>query len=100
MAVGGSTNAVLHFLAIAHAAGVQWTIDDFERVRRKVPVFCDLKPSGKYVATDLHKAGGIPLVLRMLLDKGLLHGDCMTITGRTIAQELERVPTAPRRTRR
>ncbi len=95
MAVGGSTNAVLHFLAIAHAAGVQWSIDDFERVRRKVPVFCDLKPSGKYVATDLHKAGGIPLVLRMLLDKGLLHGDCMTITGRTIAQELERVPTAP-----
>ena len=86
---------VLHFLAIAHAAGVQWSIDDFERVRRKVPVFCDLKPSGKYVATDLHKAGGIPLVLRMLLDKGLLHGDCMTITGRTIAQELERVPTAP-----
>jgi dihydroxy-acid dehydratase len=95
MAVGGSTNAVLHYLAIAHAAGVEWTIDDFERVRRKVPVFCDLKPSGKYVATDLHKAGGIPLVLRMLLDKGLLHGDCMTITGRTIAQELERVPTAP-----
>jgi dihydroxy-acid dehydratase len=95
MAVGGSTNAVLHYLAIAHAAGVEWTIDDFERVRRKVPVFCDLKPSGKYVATDLHKAGGIPLVLRMLLDKGLLHGDCMTITGRTMAQELEKVPAAP-----
>ena len=95
MAVGGSTNAVLHYLAIAHAAGVEWTIDDFERVRRKVPVFCDLKPSGKYVATDLHTAGGIPLVLRMLLDKGLLHGDCMTITGRTLAQELEKVPTAP-----
>jgi dihydroxy-acid dehydratase len=95
MAVGGSTNAVLHYLAIAHAAGVEWTIDDFERVRRKVPVFCDLKPSGKYVATDLHTAGGIPLVLRMLLDKGLLHGDCMTITGRTLAQELEQVPTAP-----
>ena len=98
MAVGGSTNAVLHYLAIAHAAGVEWTIDDFERVRRKVPVFCDLKPSGKYVATDLHKAGGIPLVLRMLLDKGLLHGDCVTITGRTLAQELERVPTAPAKT--
>ena len=96
MAVGGSTNAVLHYLAIAHAAGVEWTIDDFERVRRKVPVFCDLKPSGKYVATDLHKAGGIPLVLRMLLDKGLLHGDCMTITGRTIAQELERRTDRPR----
>ena len=96
MATGGSTNAVLHFLAIAHYAGVEWTLDDFERVRRKVPVLCDLKPSGKYVATDLHRAGGIPQVLKILLEAGLLHGDCMTITGRTIAQELESVPAQPR----
>jgi len=88
MATGGSTNAVLHFLAIAHAAGVEWTIDDFERVRRKVPVLCDLKPSGRYLAVDLHKAGGIPAVMKLLLDAGLLHGDCMTITGRTIAETL------------
>src|SRR5687767_7089234 len=86
MATGGSTNAVLHFLAIAHAAEVEWTIDDFERMRQKVPVICDLKPSGKYVATDLHKAGGIPQVMKILLDAGLLHGDCMTITGRTMAE--------------
>jgi dihydroxy-acid dehydratase len=92
MATGGSTNAVLHFLAIAHAAGVEWTIDDFERVRRKVPVLCDLKPSGRYLAVDLHKAGGIPAVMTMLLDAGLLHGDCMTITGRTIAETLADVP--------
>jgi dihydroxy-acid dehydratase len=96
MAVGGSTNAVLHFLAIAHAAEVEWTIDDFERVRQKVPVLCDLKPSGRYVATDLHKAGGIPQVMRMLLDHGLLHGDCMTITGKTIAEALVDVPATPR----
>ena len=96
MATGGSTNAVLHYLAIAHAGGVEWTIDDFERVRRKVPVLCDLKPSGQYVATDLHRAGGIPQVLRLLLDAGLLHGECMTITGRTIAEELRDVPSAPR----
>jgi len=95
MAVGGSTNAVLHYLAIAHAAGVAWNIDDFERIRRRVPVLCDLKPSGKYVATDLHRAGGIPQVLKMLLEKGLLHGDCMTITGRTIAHMLAEVPSAP-----
>src|SRR6187397_1326135 len=79
MATGGSTNAVLHYLAIAHAAEVEWTIDDFERVRQRVPVLCNLKPSGEYVATDLHKAGGIPQVLKILLDAGLLHGDCMTI---------------------
>jgi dihydroxy-acid dehydratase len=97
MATGGSTNAVLHYLAIASAAGVEWTIDDFERVRRKVPVLCDLKPSGKYVATDFHKAGGAPQVLKMLLANGLLHGDCMTITGRTIAEELESIPAAPRK---
>jgi dihydroxy-acid dehydratase len=96
MATGGSTNAVLHYLAIASAAGVEWTIDDFERVRRRVPVICDLKPSGKYVATDFHRAGGVPQVLRMLLDHGVLHGDCMTITGRTIGAELERVPAKPR----
>ncbi|MDH4060937.1 MAG: dihydroxy-acid dehydratase [Aquincola sp.] len=92
MAIGGSTNAVLHFLAIAHAAGVAWTIDDFERMRRKVPVLCDLKPSGKYLAVDLHKAGGIPAVMKVLLDGGLLHGDCMTITGKTVAQNLAEVP--------
>jgi dihydroxy-acid dehydratase len=96
MATGGSTNAVLHFLAIAHAAEVEWTIDDFERMRRKVPVICDLKPSGKYVATDLHKAGGIPQVMKVLLNAGLLHGDCMTITGRTMAEELANVPDVPR----
>ncbi|SAL10418.1 dihydroxy-acid dehydratase [Caballeronia humi] len=96
MATGGSTNAVLHYLAIAHAAEVEWTIDDFERMRKKVPVICDLKPSGQYVATDLHKAGGIPQVLRILLDAGMLHGDCITITGRTIAEELKDVPGKPR----
>ncbi len=92
MAIGGSTNAVLHFLAIAHAAGVDWSIDDFERVRRKVPVLCDLKPSGKYLAIDLHRAGGIPAVMKLLLDAGLLHGDCMTITGKTVAQNLADQP--------
>jgi len=92
MAIGGSTNAVLHFLAIAHAAGVEWTIDDFERVRRKVPVLCDLKPSGRYLAIDLHRAGGIPAVMKVLLDAGLLHGDCMTITGKTVAQNLADEP--------
>jgi len=96
MATGGSTNAVLHYLAIAHAAEVEWTIDDFERMRQKVPVICDLKPSGKYVATDLHKAGGIPQVMKLLLNAGLLHGDCMTITGRTMAEELADVPDVPR----
>ena len=95
MATGGSTNAVLHYLAIAHAAEVEWTIDDFERVRQKVPVICNLKPSGQYVATDLHKAGGVPQVLKLLLDAGLLHGDCITITGRTIAEELADVPSVP-----
>jgi len=96
MATGGSTNAVLHFLAIAHAAGVEWTIDDFERVRRKVPVICDLKPSGRYMAIDLHRAGGIPQVMKVLLDAGLLHGDCMTITGKTVAENLADVPSQPR----
>jgi dihydroxy-acid dehydratase len=92
MAIGGSTNAVLHFLAIAHAAEVEWDIDDFERMRKKVPVLCDLKPSGKYLAVDLHRAGGIPAVMKVLLDAGLLHGDCMTITGKTVAQNLAEVP--------
>ena len=96
MATGGSTNAVLHYLAIASAAEVEWTIDDFERVRRRVPVLCDLKPSGRYVAVDFHRAGGVPQVLKMLLAHGLLHGDCMTITGRTMAEELANVPDAPR----
>jgi dihydroxy-acid dehydratase len=96
MAIGGSTNAVLHYLAIAHAAEIEWTIDDFERVRRKVPVLCDLKPSGRYVATDLHRAGGIPQVMKILLDAGLLHGDCITITGRTIGEELAQVQGTPR----
>jgi len=97
MATGGSTNAVLHFLAIAHAAGVEWTIDDFERMRTKVPVLCDLKPSGKYLAVDLHRAGGIPQVMKVLLNAGLLHGDCMTITGKTIAESLADIPDTPRK---
>ena len=96
MATGGSTNAVLHFLAIAHAAGVEWTIDDFERVRQRVPVLCDLKPSGEFLAVDLHKAGGIPQVMKMLLKAGLLHGDCITITGKTLAEALADVPDEPR----
>jgi dihydroxy-acid dehydratase len=96
MATGGSTNAVLHFLAIAHAAGVEWSIDDFERVRRKVPVICDLKPSGKYLAVDLHRAGGIPQVMKTLLAAGLLDGSCMTITGKTVAENLKDIPDAPR----
>ncbi|MEW6703749.1 MAG: dihydroxy-acid dehydratase [Pseudomonadota bacterium] len=92
MATGGSTNAVLHYLAIAHAAGVDWTIDDFERVRRRTPVLCDLKPSGRYLAIDLHRAGGIPAVMKELLGAGLLHGDCLTITGKTVAENLADVP--------
>jgi dihydroxy-acid dehydratase len=96
MAVGGSTNAVLHFLAIAHAAEVELNIDDFERIRARIPVLCDLKPSGRYVATDLHKAGGIPQVMRILLDHGLLHEDCITISGETIAEILRDIPSSPR----
>jgi len=95
MAVGGSTNAVLHFLAIARAAGVELNLDDFETIRGRVPVLCDLKPSGRYVATDLHQAGGIPQVMKMLLVHGLLHGDCITITGKTIAEILADVPDEP-----
>jgi dihydroxy-acid dehydratase len=96
MATGGSTNAVLHFLAIAHAADVPWAIEDFERIRQRVPVICNLKPSGQYVATDLHKAGGIPQVMKILLNAGLLHGQCLTITGKTIAETLADVPDEPR----
>ncbi len=96
MAVGGSTNAVLHFLAITHSAGVPWTLNDFEVIRERVPVLCDLKPSGRYVATDLHAAGGIPQVMKMLLAHDLIHGDCLTITGETIAELLKDVPEEPR----
>jgi dihydroxy-acid dehydratase len=96
MATGGSTNAVLHYLAIAHTAGVKWTLDDFERIRKRTPVLCDLKPSGKYVATDFHAAGGVPQVLKILLARKLVHGDCVTITGRTLAEELKDVPAEPR----
>jgi len=96
MAVGGSTNAVLHFLAITSAAQIEWTIDDFERIRKRVPVIVDMKPSGTYLATDLHQAGGIPQVMKILLDGGLLHGDCMTITGKTIAETLKDIPSVPR----
>ena len=95
MATGGSTNAVLHLLAIAHATGVALSIDDFEEIRRRTPLFCDLKPSGEYVATDLHEAGGTPQVMKMLLKAGLLHGDCMTVTGRTVAENLADVPDEP-----
>jgi len=97
MAVGGSTNAVLHLLAIAHAAQVSLTIDDIEIIRERVPVLCDLKPSGKYVATDLHQAGGIPQVMKILLAHGVLHGDALTITGQTIAEVLQDVPAEPRK---
>jgi dihydroxy-acid dehydratase len=95
MAVGGSTNAVLHLLAIANTIGVALTIDDFETIRLRVPVICDLKPSGRYVATDLHQAGGIPLVMKMLLKAGLLHGEALTISGQTIAEVLADVPDTP-----
>ncbi|NJS09248.1 MAG: dihydroxy-acid dehydratase [Microcoleus sp. CSU_2_2] len=96
MAVGGSTNAVLHLLAISNAIGVELSLDDFETIRAKVPVLCDLKPSGKYVATDLHKTGGIPQVMKMLLEQGLLHGDALTITGKTVAEVLADIPAEPR----
>ncbi len=97
MALGGSTNAILHLLAIAYAAEVPLSLDDFEEIRARVPVLCDLKPSGRYVATELHEAGGIPQVMRMLLDKGLMHGDSLTITGRTLEQELADVAPEPPR---
>jgi dihydroxy-acid dehydratase len=96
MAVGGSTNSVLHLLAIANAIGVELILDDFETIRRKVPVLCDLKPSGRYVATDFHQAGGVPQVMKMLLSQGLLHGDALTITGQTITELLADIPAEPR----
>jgi dihydroxy-acid dehydratase len=95
MALGGSTNAVLHLLAIAHAAEVELSIDDFEHIRKRTPHLADLKPAGKYVATDLHKVGGVPLVMKMLLEAGLLNGDCLTVTGKTVAENLADVPSAP-----
>jgi dihydroxy-acid dehydratase len=96
MAIGGSTNAVLHLLAIAHSAGVRLTIDDFEEIRERIPVLCDLKPSGRYVATDLHQAGGIPQVMKILLENGVLHGSALTITGKSVAEILADVPSRPR----
>jgi dihydroxy-acid dehydratase len=96
MALGGSTNAVLHLLAIAHSAGVPLALEDFEAIRARVPVLCDLKPSGRFVATDLHAAGGVPQVMKMLLAHGLLQGDALTITGETIAESLRDVPAEPR----
>ena len=95
LAVGGSTNAVLHLLAIAHAANVELTIDDFARIRERIPVLCDLKPSGRYVTVDLHRAGGIPLVMKMLLGAGLIDGSCMTVTGKTVAENLADAPSQP-----
>ena len=95
MAVGGSTNAVLHLLAIAHAAEVELGLDDFERIRARVPVLCDLKPSGQYVTTDLHSTGGIPLVMKMLLERGLLDGDCITVTGLSVTDNLADIPSVP-----
>ena len=95
MAVGGSTNAVLHLLAIAHAAEIDLTLEDFERIRERTPHLVDLKPSGRYVATDLHEVGGIPLIMKMLLDHGLLHGDCLTVTGKTVAENLKDVSGTP-----
>ena len=95
MAVGGSTNSVLHLLAIARTAGIDLCIDDFERIRQKVPVICDLKPSGKYVTVDLHKSGGIPQVMKILLEAGLLHGECRTIEGKSINESLKDLPSTP-----
>ena len=95
MALGGSTNAVLHLLAIAHAAEVPLELDDFERIRARVPVLCDLKPSGQFVATDLHQAGGVPAVMKLLLEHGLLHGDCLTVTGKTLAENIAEAPGSP-----
>jgi dihydroxy-acid dehydratase len=95
MAIGGSTNSVLHLLAIANAIGVELTLDDFETIRKKVPVLCDLKPSGQYVTTELHQAGGIPQVMKMLLAQGLIHGDALTVSGQTIAEQLAEIPAEP-----
>ena len=91
MALGGSTNAVLHLLALAHTVDVDLNLDDFERIRKKVPHIADLKPSGRYVMEDLSKIGGVPAVMKLLLDKGLLHGECLTVTGNTIEQNLAEI---------
>lgn len=91
-ALGGSTNAVLHYLAIADAAQVEFTLDDFQRISDKTPLLADLKPSGKYLMEDIHQAGGIPAVMKLLLENGLLHGDCLTVTGKTVAENLENLP--------
>lgn len=93
MALGGSTNAILHLLAIAHAAEVDLTIDDFNRLQKTVPHIADLKPSGKYVMQDLHRVGGVQAVMKMLLEAGYLHGDCMTVTGKTVAENLQQAPS-------
>ncbi len=95
MAIGGSTNAVLHLLAIAHSAEVPLTLDDFETIRGRVPVLCDLSPSGRYATTDLHRAGGIPQVMKILLEHGVLHGDALTIAGETLAESLQNIPAEP-----
>jgi dihydroxy-acid dehydratase len=95
MALGGSTNAVLHLLAIARAAKVPLALDDFETIRARVPVLAELKPSGRFVATDLHRAGGVPQVMKMLLAHGRLHGEALTITGETVAEALQDVPDGP-----
>jgi dihydroxy-acid dehydratase len=97
MAIGGSTNAVLHLLAIARAAGVPLTLDDFETIRARVPVLCDLKPSGRFVTVDLHHAGGIPQVMKILLAHGALHGDALSITGQALSDVLRDVPEVPRK---
>src|SRR5262249_49580506 len=93
LALGGSTNAVLHLMAIAREAAVPWTLADFDRLGGKVPHLADLKPGGKYVMNDLHRVGGTPAVLKALLEKGMLHGDCLTVTGKTIAENLKDVPS-------
>jgi dihydroxy-acid dehydratase len=95
MAIGGSTNAVLHLLAIAHAAQMPLTIDDFETIRAKTPVLCDLKPSGRYLTVQFHQAGGVPQVMKILLANGALHGDALTITGQSVAELLAGVPEEP-----
>ena len=95
MAVGGSTNAVLHLLAIAREAQVDLRIDDFEKIRKRTPVICDLKPSGRFVTVDLHRAGGIPQVMKILLNGGLLHGGCVGVTGKTLAETVAEVADAP-----
>jgi dihydroxy-acid dehydratase len=92
MALGGSTNAVLHMIAMAHSVGLKLTQDDVQAVSDKVPVIADFKPSGKYLMEDLHNIGGVPLVMKYLLDKGLIHGDCMTVTGKTVAENLKEIP--------